>query len=68
MNSFDKIDIYAKIGDLKDIDYRNTLAIATLVELLVEKGIITRQEFSHKAYILDNMSTEELKSFRSLNR
>ncbi|MCT4563301.1 MAG: hypothetical protein N4A68_03095 [Maledivibacter sp.] len=68
MNSFDKIDIYAKIGDLKDIDYRNTLAIATLIELLVEKGIITRQEFYRKSYVLDNMSTAELKDLRSLNR
>lgn len=68
MNSFDKIDIYAKIGDLKDIDYRNTLAIATIIELLVEKGIITRQEFSRKAFVLDNMSTDELRNLRSLNR
>lgn len=68
MNSFDKIDIYAKIGDLKDIDYRNTLAIATLIELLVEKRIITREEFSRKAYTLDNMSTDELRDLRSLNR
>ncbi|MCG8538445.1 MAG: hypothetical protein MJA82_00725 [Clostridia bacterium] len=68
MNSFNKIDIYAKIGDLKEIDYRNTLAIATLIELLVEKGLITRDEFAHKAYVLDNMSTEELRSLRASNR
>lgn len=68
MSNFDKIDIYAKIGDLKDIDYRNTLAIATLIELLVEKGVITRQEFSRKAYALDNMSTDELRNLRSLKK
>lgn len=68
MNSFNKIDIYAKIGDLKEIDYRNTLAIATLIELLVEKGLITRNEFACKAYVLDNMSTDELRNLRSLNR
>lgn len=66
MKSFDKIDIYAKIGDLKDIDYRNTLAIATIIEILVDKGIITRQEFAQKAYTLDNMSTDELRNLRSL--
>lgn len=66
MKSFDKIDIYAKIGDLKDIDYRNTLAIATIIEILVDKGIITRQEFAQKAYALDNMSTDELRNLRSL--
>lgn len=68
MRGFDKIDIYAKIGDLKEIDYRNTLAIATLIELLVEKDIITRDEFARKAYALDNMSTDELKDLRSVCR
>ncbi|WP_432662143.1 hypothetical protein R9X47_16410 [Wukongibacter baidiensis] len=68
MNSFNKIDIYAKIGDLKEIDYRNTLAIASLIELLVEKGVFTRNEFARKAYVLDNMSTDELKDLRSLTR
>lgn len=68
MRGFDKIDIYAKIGDLKEIDYRNTLAIATLIELLVEKNIITRDEFARKAYALDNMTTDELKNLRSVCR
>lgn len=67
MISFDKADIYGKIGDLKEIDYRNTLAIASLIELLVEKGLITRQEFAHKSYVLDNMTTNELKNLRSMN-
>ncbi len=66
--NINKIDIYAKIGDMKEVDYRNTLAIATLIELLIDKGIITRQEFARKSYYLDNMSTEELKNLRQVNR
>ncbi len=62
MNS---IDLISQIGDLKEIDYRNTLAIATLIELLIEKGIITRREFSEKSHYLDNMSLEQLKRFRT---
>lgn len=60
-----KIEIISQIGDLKEIDYRNTLAIATLIELLIDKGIITRQEFSRKSYFLDNLSLEELKELRT---
>lgn len=60
-----KIDLISQIGDLKDIDYRNTLAIATLIELLIEKNIITRQEFARKSYHLDNMSLEQLKQLRT---
>lgn len=55
------IDIYAQLGDLKEVDYRNTLAIATLIEILHEKGLITRREFSQKAQQLDAMTIEELK-------
>ncbi len=58
------IDFVSQLGDLKEIDYRNTLAIATLIELLAEKGIITHQEFSGKSYHLDNMSLEQLKKFK----
>jgi len=60
-----QIDIIGQIGDLKDIDYRNTLAIATLIELLIEKRIITRQEFARKSYHLDSMSLEQLKQLRT---
>jgi len=59
------IDLISQLGDLKEIDYRNTLAIAALIELLIEKGIITRGEFSKKSHYLDNMSLEQLRRFRT---
>lgn len=59
-----KLDLISQVSDLKEIDYRNTLALATLIELLVEKDIITRQEFAKKSYSLDNMSLDQLKKSR----
>ncbi|MFZ5965554.1 MAG: hypothetical protein ACOYVK_00040 [Bacillota bacterium] len=59
------IDVYAQIGDLKEVDYRNTLAIATIIEILVGKGFIDRKEFMQIAQRLDNMSVEELKMLRT---
>lgn len=59
-----EVDIIAQIGDLKEVDYRNTLAIASLIELLIEKGIINRHEIARKARILDSMSTEEVLRIR----
>ena len=55
------VNIVSQLGKMKETDYRNTLAIATLIELLIEKGVITKQEFSSKSYQLDNMSLEDLK-------
>ncbi len=43
----------AEIADLKDIDYRNTLAICTLIELLCDRGLICREDFAAKARALD---------------
>ncbi len=60
-----QVNLVGQIGDLKEIDYRNTLAIATLIELLIEKNVITRQEFARKSYYLDNMSLEQLKQLRT---
>ncbi len=60
-----EIDIIAQLSTLKDTDYRNTLAIATIIELLVEKKIITRQEFSRKSYFLDQLTLEEIKQYRA---
>lgn len=65
MKRMNEVDLIGQISDMKNIDYRNTLAIATLIELLIEKQIITRQEFARKANGLDNMSLEELKQLRT---
>jgi hypothetical protein len=59
------IDLYAQISDLKEIDYRNTLAIAAIIEILLSKGLINRKEFSQMAQKLDRMSIDELKMFRT---
>lgn len=59
------LNIVAQISKLKDTDYRNTLAIATLIELLIEKGVITKQEFSMRSFQLDKMPLEELKRKRN---
>jgi hypothetical protein len=43
----------AEIADLKDIDYRNTLALCSLIELLCDRGLISRQDLADKARLLD---------------
>ena len=41
------IDLYAQIADLKEIDYRNNISHPlTIIEILVAKGFISRQEFA----------------------
>ncbi|KGG79508.1 hypothetical protein Y919_11570 [Caloranaerobacter azorensis H53214] len=59
------IDIISQLSDLKEIDYRNTLAIASIIEVLVDKGIINRNDIAIKAKQLDSMSAEEIKIMRT---
>lgn len=52
--TMEDVGIVAKLADLKEEHYRNTLALSTLIELLVEKGLLTREEVEHKAAELDS--------------
>lgn len=51
--TMDIVHIAAKLGDLKDEHYRNTLALSTIIELLIDKGLLTREEIACKAEELD---------------
>jgi hypothetical protein len=57
-----KLDIISQIADLKEIDYKNTLAIACIIELLIENGIINRSDVSKKAYELENATLDEIEN------
>lgn len=62
------LELVGQIADLKDIDYKNTLAISALIELLVEKGIISRQEFAQKAHELEKSTLAEIVLARRKSR
>lgn len=41
--------VFSQIADLKETDYKTTLAITALIELLIHKNVITPQELSRIA-------------------
>lgn len=53
MNARQEIDLFASLADMKTVDYRNTLALTALIDLLVQKGIITKEEFAGRARQLE---------------
>ncbi|AYO29499.1 hypothetical protein D2962_01745 [Biomaibacter acetigenes] len=55
------IDIIAEISDMKIVDYRNTLALASLIEVLIEKGVIGKNDVALKARELDGICNKDLK-------
>lgn len=60
------INVIGQIADLKDTDYKNTLAITVLIDLLIDKKIFTREEFARKARELDTTTLSELVTNRRL--
>ncbi|KGE20023.1 hypothetical protein [Paenibacillus wynnii] len=55
--SMDLVQFIGKLGDLKDEHYHMMLTVSALVELLIEKGLISRQELERKAAELDGLMT-----------
>lgn len=64
----DTLDIIGQLADLKEADYKNTLAIAVLIDLLIEKGVFTRREFAQKARRLENETLAEIALMRRMKR
>ncbi|MGB7603865.1 MAG: hypothetical protein WBL93_00090 [Lutisporaceae bacterium] len=58
------LEIIGQIADLKEIDYKNTLAIASIIELLIDKGIINRNDIALKALHLEKMTLDEIQDNR----
>jgi hypothetical protein len=52
-NPYDHVNLLAQLADLKEIDYQNTLVITAIVELLVEKGLISRNDILQKTKELE---------------
>ncbi|GFR35279.1 hypothetical protein [Thermobrachium celere] len=58
-----EIDVLSQIANLKELDYRNTLMIVGLIELLIEKGLINKSQLIKKINSLDtiaNIETEDI--------
>ena len=53
-STWDHVDLAAKLADLKQDNYNTVLTISALLELLIEKGIISLEELENKAAAIDN--------------
>ncbi len=55
-----EVQFGAQLADLKEVEYRNTLAIASLLELLIAKGVVTAAEVRAKSLQLDRQAEAEV--------
>jgi len=54
-------DFLNELSHLKEVDYKNTLIITSIIEVLVEKKIVTRKEIFEKSIYLDKLVENEAK-------
>jgi len=47
------LNLVGQIADLKENNYKNTLVISALIEVLIEKGVFSRKELIKKIEELD---------------
>ncbi|MDF2836293.1 MAG: hypothetical protein K0Q63_1933 [Paenibacillus sp.] len=59
--AWEQVQLTAKLADLKEEHYRTVLTLSAMLELLIDKGLLTREELTAKAEQLD----EQLESLIS---
>ncbi|PYI52415.1 hypothetical protein [Paenibacillus flagellatus] len=50
-----EVNMIGKLADLKEEHYRNTLLVTALMDLLIEKGVMTRDEIEARMADLDRI-------------
>ncbi|OUS76305.1 hypothetical protein B1748_13675 [Paenibacillus sp. MY03] len=51
--AWEQVQLAAKLADLKDDHYRTVLTLSAMLELLIDKGLLSREELAVKAEQLD---------------
>lgn len=60
IHAWEQVNLAASIADLKDQHYRTLLALGSLLDLLIDKGLISREDLERKAAQLDAESEREM--------
>lgn len=50
---WEDVEFGARLADMREVDYRNTLAIASIIELLIERGLVDADALRRKSLELD---------------
>lgn len=51
--AWEQVQLAAKLADLKEDHYRTVLTLSAMLELFIDKGLLSREELTAKAEQLD---------------
>ncbi|MFD0590261.1 hypothetical protein ACFQZE_19945 [Paenibacillus sp. GCM10027627] len=60
-SAWEHVQLAAKLADLKEEHYRTVLTLSAMLELFIEKGLLSREELEAKSLAID----EQLESLIS---
>ncbi|MFL0554872.1 hypothetical protein [Paenibacillus barengoltzii] len=52
-----EVNVLAKLADMKEEHYHQLVTLSAIMELLIEKGILTREEIEKKVLEIDGFMT-----------
>lgn len=52
-----EVNMMASLADLKEVDYQNTLLLTALIDLLIEKNVLSQKDLTDKINQLDQFPT-----------
>ncbi|HBI04516.1 MAG TPA: hypothetical protein DDY49_10870 [Paenibacillaceae bacterium] len=57
LSPMSEVNMMASLADLKEVDYQNTLLLTALIDLLIEKNVLTQRDLVEKIKQLDQFPT-----------
>lgn len=63
-----EVNVLAKLADMKEEHYHQLVTLSAIMELLIEKGILTREEIEKKALEIDGFMTPPPLSHRLISK
>lgn len=55
-----KIELIGQIADLKESNYKTNLLLASLIEVLIEQQLLSKEKLSQTAFLIDYLSELEI--------
>lgn len=52
-SAWEHVELAAKLADLKEEHYQTVLTLSAVLELLIDKGVLTREELTARAESID---------------
>lgn len=62
-----ELHLHAKLADLQEVDYHNTLVLHAVIEILIAKGLFTLDELTRKAQEMDAELTFQAQTMARLS-